>query len=88
MSERLIPNCENCSGFADDHASRPTRFTLGDGVVHVAPDMWLASRARRIEQEQKCGGVEAHRLSLHAWAKGCALGLKGSRNQRKPVAAL
>jgi hypothetical protein len=52
---------------------------LGDGAVHVAPDMWLAGRATRIEREQHVGFIEAHRLALHDYAFGFELEQRATR---------
>lgn len=74
----LIPNCPSCIGFAGKKEHRPTAFTLGDGIVHVAPDMWLASRASRIKREQRVDFIEASRLALHDYAFGCELEQRAS----------
>jgi hypothetical protein len=71
-----MTNCPSCSGFADAPKSENIRrFTLGDGVAHFVPDMWLAGCSSRIERDNRGAGMEAHRGALHEWAGGCAMAL-------------
>lgn len=61
--------CPSCSWMKNDKRSRPVAFTLGDGITHYAPDMWLAGRSSRIAGS----AVESHREALHQWAEQCDL---------------
>jgi hypothetical protein len=67
MTKHHCPQCDNAN------YPRPTRFTLGDGITHTAPDIWLAGRSWCIERETSCGPIEAHRVALHQWAEQCEL---------------
>jgi hypothetical protein len=70
---RMVPDCPNCKGFADDKASHPSLFRMSDGVTHAAPDMWLASRGLRVERENGLPSMEAHMQAMIDWAWHCSI---------------
>lgn len=75
-SKRMVPDCPNCSAFADDKASHPSVFRMSDGVTHAAPDMWLASRGRRVERENGLNSMEAHMQACIDWAWHCGVAIQ------------
>lgn len=65
--------CPSCSWLKNDKRGRVTSFVL-DGVTHYAADIWLGSRANRIEQEDGIrDAVLAFGLACGQWAEQCAL---------------
>lgn len=64
-------NCPSCSWMKNDKRARVTSFTLGDGITHYAPDMWLAGRTTALRLEGITNHMEAARIAIGQWADQC-----------------
>lgn len=65
--------CPCCSDWKNETRGRIVSFTMANGTMHYAPDMWLGSRARRIEQQTGEKPLDAFMIAAGQWAEQCEL---------------
>lgn len=78
-SSKMTPNCQCCKGWHDDARGRVSICRFGDGVTHAAPEMWIASRAYRLEREYGYEPLVAWEWAWRHWAFNCGVQLEAEK---------
>jgi hypothetical protein len=69
---KMIADCSCCKGWQAETRGRIAVCRFSDGVTHAAPEIWIASRANRIEQENPgMSPLDAWGWAWQQWAFNC-----------------
>jgi hypothetical protein len=68
---KMVADCPYCKDWQDEKRGRISLCRFSDGVTHAAPEMWIASRADRLERERGMGPMESWQWAWMHWAFNC-----------------